>query len=314
MPAGVVVVGSERTGGLPSSRYSLPIRADFRQVVATGDGAGKEGHGTAGEAARRAADARGGCAVVAHGAGERPSFPPLYRPFAVTPEVDPFDRCVTVAEEGAEAGTLLWSIGQEACECAVVLAPEHARAASLPVVLVAMLGLGDALGSLVPPVVAVTFGWPDRIEVNGGVIGGIRLACAPTERPDDVPDWMVVGFGVAMRGSWAEDGEPGDDLYRTTLADEGCGEVQTIDLLEAFGRHFLAWLNRWQEDGVAPVEQAWLARATGLGKTIGLEIRGEKKEGIFAGLAESGAIRLEKDGASETIALDEAMQVPTWSV
>jgi biotin-(acetyl-CoA carboxylase) ligase len=246
--------------------------------------------------------------------GERPSFPPLYRPFAVTPEVDPFDRCTIVAEEGAEAGTLLWSIGQEACECAIVLAPEQSREASLPVALVAMLGLGDALGSLVPPVVAVTFGWPDRVEVNGGVIGGVRMACGPTDLAEGVPDWMVVGFGVAMRGPWADDGEPDDDLYRTTLADEGCGEVQTIDLLEAFARHFLAWLNRWQEDGVGPVEQAWLARATGLGKEIALEIGGQKKEGAFAGLTESGAMRLEKDGVTQTIALDEAMQVPTWSV
>ena len=45
---------------------------------------------------------------------ERPEFPPLYRPFAVTPELDPFDRALNLAEEGAEAGTLLWSIGQDA--------------------------------------------------------------------------------------------------------------------------------------------------------------------------------------------------------
>ena len=54
---------------------------------------------------------------------ENPTFPPLFRPFAVTPDVDPFERCCGIAAEGAEAGTLLWSIGQEACECAVVLAP-----------------------------------------------------------------------------------------------------------------------------------------------------------------------------------------------
>jgi biotin-(acetyl-CoA carboxylase) ligase len=125
---------------------------------------------------------------------------------------------------------------------------------------------------------------------------------------------MVIGFGVAMRGPWDQDGEPGDDLYRTTLADEGCGEIQTLDLLEAFARHFLAWIHRWQEDGVAPVQQAWLARATGLGKEIELEVSGRKRTGIFAGLTESGAIRLEKDGVTQTIALDEAMQVPSWAV
>jgi BirA family transcriptional regulator, biotin operon repressor / biotin---[acetyl-CoA-carboxylase] ligase len=246
---------------------------------------------------------------------ERPHFPPIYQPFAVTTEIDPFERCLNVAAEGAEAGTLLWSIGQDACECAVVLAPEQSLEASLPVALVALLGLGDALGSLAPPVVAVTFGWPDRIEVNGGVIGGVRMAHARTRSPTEVPDWLVVGFGVALRVSWAGDGEPGDDLFRTTLAAEGCGDIQTVDLLEAFARHFLSWIHRWQEDGVRPVQQAWLARATGLGKPIEVEVGGgQRKHGTFTGLTESGAIRLVSEGVTQTISLEEAMRVPSWSV
>ena len=105
---------------------------------------------------------------------ERPSFPPLLRPSAVPADVDPFERCIELAVEGAEPGTLSWSIGQDACEGAVVLAPEQPREQSLPIVLVAMLGLADGLGSLVPPAVPVTFGWPDRLEVNGA--GGRRRA------------------------------------------------------------------------------------------------------------------------------------------
>ena len=65
--------------------------------------------------------------------------------------------------------------------------------------------------------------------------------------------------------------------YRTTLAEEGCGDIQTVDLLEAFARHFLAWIHRWQEDGVGPVQQAWLARATGLGKPIEVEVGGPEE-------------------------------------
>jgi Biotin/lipoate A/B protein ligase family len=56
---------------------------------------------------------------------QRPVFPPLLRPLAATPELDPFERCRKLAIEGAEAGTLLWSIGQEKCECAIALAPER---------------------------------------------------------------------------------------------------------------------------------------------------------------------------------------------
>ena len=106
--------------------------------------------------------------------------PPLLRPSAVPSDVDPFERCIILATEGAEPGTLLWSISQDTCEAAVVLAPEQSREQSLPIILVAMLGLADGLGSLVPPAIPVTFGWPDRIEVNAAVVGGVRCASAPT--------------------------------------------------------------------------------------------------------------------------------------
>jgi biotin-(acetyl-CoA carboxylase) ligase len=244
---------------------------------------------------------------------ERPAFPPLLRPLAATPERDPFARCLEIAAEGADAGTLVWSIGQDACECAVVLAPEQPLDPSLPIVLIAMLGLADALGAMVPPMVAVTFGWPDRIEVNGGVVGGVRLASAPTERSDAVPDWLVIGLRIAVRGSRGA-GEPADPLRHTTLADEGCGEVMTIDLLEAFARHFLSWINRWQEEGVKPVNRAWLSRATGLGKRVEIRVDDQVRAGTFEGLTETGAMRLVRDGVAQTIALDDAIKVPTWSI
>jgi BirA family transcriptional regulator, biotin operon repressor / biotin---[acetyl-CoA-carboxylase] ligase len=244
---------------------------------------------------------------------ERPAFPPLLRPFAVPSDLDPFEHGIKLAVEGADAGTVLWSIGQDVCECAVVLAPEQPREQSAPIVLVAMLGIADALGSLLPPAVPVTFGWPDRIELNGGVVGGVRCATAPTDTPDAVPEWLVIGLRIAMRGPWSKTESRGD-RPRTSLAEEGCGEVTTVDLLEQFGRHFLGWIHRWQEEGMRPVQQAWLRRATGLGKQVDVRLGSHVRTGIFEGLTETGAMRLVKDGVAQTIALDEAMRVPTWSI
>jgi BirA family biotin operon repressor/biotin-[acetyl-CoA-carboxylase] ligase len=244
---------------------------------------------------------------------ERPAFPPLLRPVAVPADLDPFERGIKLAVEGAEAGTLLWSIGQDVCECAVVLAPEQPQEQSLPIVLVAMLGAADGLGALVPPAVPVTFGWPDRIEVNGAVVGGVRCVSAPTEAPDAVPDWLVIGFRIAVRGPRVDPQSPGG-RPRTSLAEEGCGDVTAIDLLEEFGRHFLSWINRWQEEGVRPVQQAWLRRATGLGKQVEVRFGRHVRTGIFEGLTETGAMRLVKKGVAQTIPLDEAMRPPTWSI
>lgn len=244
------------------------------------------------------------------GTSVRPAFAPLFRPSAVTPDVDPFERAVDVAADGAEPGTLVWSQGSERCACAVVLAPEQPLEPSLPVLLIAALALGDALGALAPPVVSVTFGWPDRVEINGGLAGGVRLAHAEPAAPQGVPDWIVVGFRLALQGSGPE---PGHDPERTTLADEGCGDITALDLLEAFSRHFLAWINRWQEDGVRPVQQAWLARATGLGKPIEIGIGGRAHSGTFSGLTEHGGMRLTKGGVTHTIPLSDAIRAPTWT-
>jgi BirA family transcriptional regulator, biotin operon repressor / biotin---[acetyl-CoA-carboxylase] ligase len=243
---------------------------------------------------------------------ERPVMPPLFRALAVTPDVDPFERGLQVAAEGAEAGTVLWSIGQDRCQAAVVLAPEHPLEDSLPIVLVTMLGLGDALGALLPPVVALTFGWPDRIEVNGGVVGGVRMASARTEKPSDVPDWIVVSYSLAAQRR-AEGDEPGHSPGHTTLADEG-SEVACIDLVEHFCRHFLSWINRWQEDGVAPVRQAWLSRAAGLSSSIEVATGAQKKQGIFTGLTDTGSIRLMRNGITQTVSLEEAMKAPSWTL
>jgi BirA family biotin operon repressor/biotin-[acetyl-CoA-carboxylase] ligase len=241
---------------------------------------------------------------------ERPVLPPLLRPLAVAPDLDPFERGLVLAGEGVEPGTLLWSTGQDVCEGAVVLAPEQPREPSLPVVLIAMLGLGEALGATVPPMVAVTFGWPDRIELNGGVVGGVRYACAATAAPDAIPDWLVIGFRLAVRSRPMEASER---FRHSTLADEGC-EVAAVDLLEAFGRHFLAWINRWQEDGVQPVRQAWLSRATGLGKRVEIRLGSQVRAGVFESITETGALRLVKDGVAHTVSLDEAMKAPSWSI
>jgi biotin-(acetyl-CoA carboxylase) ligase len=242
---------------------------------------------------------------------ERPMLPPLFRALAVTPEGDPFERALRMAAEDAEAGTVLWSTAVDRCRAAVVLAPEYPLEDSLPIVLVAMLGLGDALGALLPPVVALTFGWPDRIEVNGGVVGGVRLASARTERPSDIPDWIVVGYGLASQRPQA--GAPGERPGHTTFADQGC-EVACIDLVEHFGRHFLGWINRWQEDGVAPVRQAWLSRASGLSSSIEVSAGAHKKQGIFTGLTDTGSIRLMRNGITQTVSLEEAIKAPSWTL
>ncbi|MGI9498392.1 MAG: biotin/lipoate--protein ligase family protein, partial [Geminicoccaceae bacterium] len=159
--------------------------------------------------------------------------------------------------------------------------------------------------ALIPPLTAVTFGWPDRIEVNGGAVGKIRVIISETPNPTAIPDWLVIGFNLANAGHWQAKGR--GEQHVTTLIEEGC-QIDLLDLLESFSRHFLSWVNRWQGDGVQPVQQAWMSRTLEIGKPVKIDVGGRQREGTFKGLDEQGGLELVDRGRHHIIPLDAALQ------
>jgi len=243
--------------------------------------------------------------------GPSPDLPPIYRLVQI-PRGPAFPKALEEADAGAGPGTVVWSVRPDRLDCAIVLAPDEPLAVSLPVAYVALLGLGDALGALGPPNVPVTFGWPDRIEVNGAEVGGIRLAAAPVISPAAIPDWMVIGIAIRILGE-PNDDSPGLHPHRTALHEEGFGEVEAMPLLESFSRHFLAWMNRWQEDGFDPVRNAWLSRASGHDGEIKVERGGRTVTGSFTGIDSDGALLLGLEDGIHRVPLGDALAIPTWS-
>lgn len=237
---------------------------------------------------------------------DRPVLPPVFSASAVDADIDPFERAISLAERDIEAGTLVWSQRADIYRSALVLAPERSLEESLPVILVALLGIGDALGALIPPIIAVTFGWPDRIEINGGIVGDVRLVVAKTPNPTAVPDWLVIGFNLAHDGGWVQKDDQAQ--HRTTLVEEGC-QIDHVDLLESLSRHLLAWINRWQSDGIQPVLQAWISRSPEIGKPIEIEVDGRVRQGIFKGLSDQGGLELADQGRHQIIPLNEALLI-----
>ena len=133
-------------------------------------------------------------------------------------------------------------------------------------VLAAAVGFADALGALAPPEVAVHVDWPGGLRVNGAGVGRLRAAAAATADPGAEPDWLVVAIEVGLVPTGG--GEPGHDPDTTTLVEEGCGALGRTLMLEAWGRHTLAWIHRLTEDGPAPVIAAWLAKYDRVGATV----------------------------------------------
>jgi BirA family biotin operon repressor/biotin-[acetyl-CoA-carboxylase] ligase len=240
------------------------------------------------------------------------SVPPVYRTIAIATGDDPVPAACQMAADGADPATLLWSLRNDRVDCAVVLGPEKPLAESLLVSYVMSNATGDALGVLLPPIVAVTFGWPDRIVVNGAIAGGIRVVAASTESAQDVPAWMVAGLTLALQPE--SDDAPGLDPDRTTLRDEGCAEVETSHIIESFSRHLLYWMDRWEEEGFGPVKDSWLARAANYGSNEAMERGGAWSKRKLLWLDADGGAEYAEDGAETTTTLADALQRPSWSL
>jgi biotin-(acetyl-CoA carboxylase) ligase len=186
------------------------------------------------------------------GAAARPlDLPPLFMLRHALD--DAFEAACAGAAEGADPATLYWTPRRDKVDLAVVLMPELPRAACPLTAILGLAALGDALAAVAPPNAPLTFGWPDRMLVDGATAGGVRLALAPGA----VPDWLVLGVRLDVTAPMSAEADPGHDLARTWLHEEGFGDVAVEDVVDAFARHFQSWVDRWSEDGFAPAIARW---------------------------------------------------------
>jgi biotin-(acetyl-CoA carboxylase) ligase len=230
-----------------------------------------------------------------------PTFPPLLSGHAVKGKAAAFaTACERAARGELGAGDVVWSRNAARVEAAIILEPEVGLETAAQMLPLCMVALGDCLGSLCPPQVAVTFLWPDVICLNGATAGKLRAAAAPAGE-DGVPPWMVIGLELRHQRE-AGDPEPGETPGVTWLSEEGGGELTRTQIIESYCRHFLAWVNIWSDDGFKPVYDSWLYRAENAEGEVELTHAGERVSGTFLGLDEGGNL-LVKDGEGRTRAL-----------
>jgi BirA family biotin operon repressor/biotin-[acetyl-CoA-carboxylase] ligase len=232
------------------------------------------------------------------------SLPPAYRLVALEAVDSTNEEAKRLARSGAEDGTLIWAREQTAGRgrggrgwtsppgnlyLSLVLRPECPAQRAAELGFVAALGLGDAVASLIPPLIPLNYKWPNDVLVGERKAAGILIETESGVRPaPDAPlEWMVLGMGVNVQ-SYPEDTE----FPATSLRYEGATEVTVEALLEAFSRFFLEWVNRWLDDGFAPVGAAWKARALGIGKKIRVRLPNETLRGKFIDLDVDGALLL----------------------
>lgn len=226
------------------------------------------------------------------------TFPPLMWGEAATDAA--LDHAARKAALGCDAGLVAHMLTADRAEAALVFAPEVPLSEAMTMLPLCGVGFQNALGALAPPEVAVHLGWDGEIRVNGASCGGFRVLSATSE-PKEVPDWLVVGWTLPLL---PVDAETGTNPDKTALFVEGCADVDPSHLVEAWARHTLNWIARWENEGTRPLAAEW----RGLAQGVGEETKRGDLSGTFLGVDESFGMLLRDEATTHLIPLTTLLE------
>jgi biotin-(acetyl-CoA carboxylase) ligase len=229
-------------------------------------------------------------------------LPPPFRLVTLREVGDAFAHATAVAaKEGA--GTLVYVGRFDLAEFAVVLEPDEPLRTARRALYAGLAALGDALTAHAPPEKPVTFDWPDAIRVDGGLVGGVRLAWPQGAGEYETVPWLV--FGAMIRTVAMGEQEPGLRPLSAALEEEGFDDLGSGRLVESFARHLMVATDTWNEKGFGEVAKNYLARMT-------------PEKGVRRAIDDNGDLLLRRTVAMpgkpevERRALVPALAMPSW--
>jgi hypothetical protein len=186
-------------------------------------------------------------------------LPPGLRSVALREAGDAFAYATARAPE-LGAGTLVFVGRFDLSEFAIVLEPDEPLVSARRAFYAGMVALADTLAAHAPPEKPVEIDWPGTVRVDGGTVGGGRLAWA--QGPEDqIPEWLV--FGAMVRTVSLSDTFAGLHPMSTALEDEGFDGLESGRLAESFSRHLMSTFDTWNEKGFNGVASGYLPRVIG---------------------------------------------------
>jgi len=241
-------------------------------------------------------------AASAGGAHDFPHLDPFYR-------LNNFDELGStnvearrLAEAGAPEGQLIWTRmqgegrGRRGREwssppgnlyASLLLRPDCAPYTAAQISFVAALAIHDVVANALRNPEHAYVKWPNDVLIGGRKTAGILLESKIGAAGGLA--WLVVGVGINILSHPEEVERPA-----TSLRAEGA-DISVEEALGAFATAFLRFYRQWQSTGFAPIREAWLDRARGIGAPIDVRLDKENFSGIFEGLGENGALRVQTE-------------------
>jgi len=205
-----------------------------------------------------------------------------------------------LAEDGAAAGTLVWSVTQNEGRgrrgrawsspagnlyASLILRPDCEPYAAAQLSLVAALAIHQAVANALPTPERAFVKWPNDVLIGGRKVAGILLESRL--QTGNKLDWLIIGSGINIVTC-------PDDLERpaTSLHDEG-SDADVVKVLEDYSSAFEHFYQLWLAEGFSPIRRAWLDIAHGVGEEIEVRLENETFSGVFDGLNGDGALQLQ---------------------
>jgi biotin-(acetyl-CoA carboxylase) ligase len=224
------------------------------------------------------------------------ALPPPFTLITLREVGDAFAHAVSVAPAQG-AGTLVYVGRFDLAEFAVVLEPEEPLRTARRAIYAGMAALIDALLAYAPPEKPIAIDWPDAIRVDGGLVGGGRLAWPKGAGEDQPPPWLV--FGGMIRTVSMSDAEPGLNPLVATLEEEGFSDLGAGRLVASFARHLMVHIDAWQEHGFAAVAKQYLQRLPA-------------ETGVRRDIDDNGDLLARRAGKAERRQLLPTLATPSW--
>jgi biotin-(acetyl-CoA carboxylase) ligase len=226
------------------------------------------------------------------------SLPPPFTLVTLREVGDAFAHAVEIAPEQG-AGTLVYVGRFDLAEFAVVLEPDEPLRTARRAMYMGMAALMDALLAHAPPEKPIAIDWPDAIRVDGGLVGGGRLAWPQGATEEEPPDWLV--FGAMIRTVSMGEGEPGLNPLVAALEEEGFSDFTAGALVESFARHLMVHTDAWQEQGFGAIAKEYLQHLP-------------RDRGLRRDIDESGDVLVRRMGKVEVERkkLKPMLATPSW--
>ena len=173
----------------------------------------------------------------------------------------------------------------------LLIVPARAQAEWPQLSFAAALAAADMAQSFAPAA-SIALKWPNDVLGNGRKLAGLLL-----ERAGPA---LAIGIGVNLQHY-----PDGTEFPATSLAALGANVPGPEEALAALAAAWTKWYETWLAHGFAPLREAWLQRAMGLGARIRARLPEEEHFGVFEGIDQTGAMLLKEGQTIRAITAGE---------